>query len=137
LLQVPKQLIGEMITHALLTDPEECCGLVLGKGDRATATRRITNSHENRVSRYTMDPVEVMKVEREADARGEGLLAIYHSHTYTQGYPSETDIRSAIETGWLDPYYILVSLVEKTRPVVRAYRISDDGQVKETYIRAD
>ena len=136
MLHIPKALIAEMIAHALDKDPDECCGLVLGKDSQATATRRITNSHENRRSRYTMDPVEVMKVEREADARGEILLAIYHSHTYTQGYPSETDIRSAIDTGWLDPYYILVSLVEKSRPVVRAYRIDEDGGVKEVFIRA-
>ena len=136
MLQVPKTLIAEMIAHALGKDPEECCGLVLGKDRRATATRRVSNSHENKVSRYTMEPLEVMKVEREADALGQGLLAIYHSHTYTQAYPSETDIRSAIETGWLDPYYILVSLVEKTRPIMRAYRIDDKGGVNELFIKA-
>jgi proteasome lid subunit RPN8/RPN11 len=136
LLEIPKTLIAEMITHALEKDPEECCGLVLGKDRRATATRRVTNSHENRVSRYTMDPLEVMKVERDSDARGETLLAIYHSHTYTQAHPSETDINNAIDTGWLDPYYVLVSLVEKTRPVVRAYRIDEQGGVHEVFIRA-
>ncbi|MBI2965345.1 MAG: M67 family metallopeptidase [Chloroflexi bacterium] len=135
MLTIPKMLIAEMITHALEKDPEECCGLVLGKDGRGTVTRRVSNSHENKVSRYTMEPLEVMKVEREADGRGEGLLAIYHSHTYTQAYPSETDIRSAIETGWLDPNYILVSLVEKTRPVMRAYRIDENGSVREVFIK--
>jgi hypothetical protein len=45
-------------------------------------------------------------------------------------------VRNAIETGWLDPYYILVSLVEKTRPVMRAYRIDEKGVVVEEFIKA-
>ncbi len=125
-----------MIVHALDTDPEECCGLLLGKNGTVTANRRVTNAHENKVSRYTMDPLEVMKVEREADALGEDLVAIYHSHTYTQGYPSETDVRSAVESGWAERHYVLISLVEKTRPVLRAFWITDEGEVSEVFVEA-
>ena len=137
MLQIPRSLIAEMITHALEKDPEECCGLLMGRDRAATASRRVTNTHENRVSRYMMDPLEVMKVEREADALGEDLVAIYHSHTYTQGYPSETDVKSAVESGWSDRHYVLVSLVEKTRPVVRAFWITDGGEVSEVFVKAE
>ncbi len=136
-MQISKTLIAEMITHALEDDPNECCGLLLGQNGTARAARRVTNTDDNKVSRYTMDPLEVMKVEREADALGEELVAIYHSHTYTQGYPSETDIRRAVESGWADRTYVLVSLVEKTRPVVRAFWITEDGEVSEVYIQAE
>jgi hypothetical protein len=34
----------------------------------------------------------------------------------------------------MDLFYVLIPLVEKTRPVVRAYRISDDGEVAERFI---
>lgn len=137
LLRIPKSLIAEMITHALETDPEECCGLLLGKDSSVTVGRRVTNTHENKVSRYTMDPLEVMKVEREADAIGEELVAIYHSHTYTQGYPSETDVRNAVESGWDGRHYVLVSLVEKTRPVVRAFWIADGGEISEVFLKVE
>ena len=122
-LKLPKQLLAEMISHALEQDPEECCGILLGKGENATRLRRVRNANENRISRYNMDPLDVLEVERDAD-----------SHTYSQGYPSDTDVKNAVETGWTDPYYVLVSLVEKTRPVVRAYRISDTGEVVEQFI---
>lgn len=62
LLHIPKPLIAEMISHALETDPDECCGILIGKGDWASTARRVTNAHENPVSRYTMDPLEVSKV---------------------------------------------------------------------------
>ncbi|MDP6823760.1 MAG: M67 family metallopeptidase [Dehalococcoidia bacterium] len=134
-LKLPKQLLAEMITHALDKDPEECCGLLLGRGNTATRLRRIRNTHESRTNRYNMDPLDVIEAERDADGRGEEFVAIYHSHTYSQGYPSDTDVRNAVESGWIDPFYVLVSLVETTRPVVRAYRISADGEVGERFIR--
>lgn len=55
-------------------------------------------------------------------------------------FPTRTPTRRAIrriltsESGWMDLFYVLISLVEKTRPVVRAYRISDDGEVAERFI---
>ncbi|MBT3943173.1 MAG: M67 family metallopeptidase [Chloroflexi bacterium] len=134
-LRLPKSLLAEMISHALDADPEECCGVLLGRGDEATRLRRIRNVHESRVNRYSMDPLDLIEAERDADGRSEEFVAIYHSHTYSQGYPSDTDVRNAVESGWTGPYYVLVSLVEKTRPVVRAYRISEDGDVVEQFIR--
>ena len=136
-LTIPRKLIAEMITHSLEHDPEECCGVLLGKDGAASTGRRMQNVHDNRVSRYTMDPLELMQVQNDADRKGQQFVAIYHSHTYTQGYPSETDIANAVESGWTDPYYVLVSLVEKTRPVVRAYRIGDDRSVTEVVIMTD
>ena len=65
------------------------------------------------------------------------ILAIYHSHTHSQAYPSVTDIENAINSGWTDPKYILVSLVEKTRPIIRAYNISSDKVVNEIIIEHD
>jgi proteasome lid subunit RPN8/RPN11 len=134
-LKLPKQLLAEMITHALDKDPEECCGLLVGRGDSATRLRRIRNVHESLSNRFSMDPLDVIEAERDADGWGEEFVAIYHSHTYSQGYPSDTDVRNATENGWTDPFYVLISLVEKTRPVVRAYRISGDGEVAERFIR--
>ena len=136
-LKIPRKLIGEMILHSLEDDPQECCGFLLGKDGEATRSCRTRNAHRNKVSRYAMDPVEVMEVQQDADAHGEEFVAIYHSHTYTQGYPSETDINNAVDSGWTDPYYVLVSLVEKTRPVVRAFRIADDRHVEEVVILTD
>ena len=84
-----------------------------------------------------MPPMDLMRVESEAEAKGRKIVAIYHSHTHTQAYPSQTDVNNAVESWWTEPYYVLISLVEKTRPIVRAFRISDDGAVSETMIETD
>ncbi len=126
-----------MIAHALEEDPLECCGVLLGSETEARRLERIRNVSEDRERRYSMDPLEQAAAEQRADAAGEGITAIYHSHTYTQAYPSKTDVRNAVNSMWTGPFYVLVSLVEKTRPVVRAFRISDSGEVTEAVITTD
>ena len=136
-LTIPKRQLAETISHAYETDPEECCGVLFGRDGTILLSRPIPNVHRNKISRYMMDPLVLLQAEREADTRGEQLTAIYHSHTYSQAYPSEIDTKNAVESGWTDPFYVLISLVEKTRPVVRAFKITDDGQVSEVPIKTD
>lgn len=133
---IPKLLIAEMISHALEADPAECCGILVGKSHAERAVR-MANIHREPARRYEMDPKALSDVEREADDRGEKIVAIYHSHTFTPAYPSKTDADNAVNSGWTAPVYVLVSLAEKWRPVVRAYRISDEGKITELPITTD
>ena len=127
-----------MILHALQEDPLECCGVLLGSGDdEATEFVRISNVAEDKERRYSMDPLEQSAAEQRADADGRSITGIFHSHTFSQAYPSTTDVRNAVNSMWTTPIYVLVSLVEKTRPVVRAFRISDDGAVTEIVVTTD
>lgn len=136
-IKIPRKVIAEIITHALEEDPDECCGFLVGEGDEVTGLRRAKNIAKEKRRRYSMDEIEVMQIQEEADAKGQQLVAIYHSHTYMQAHPSETDVNNATDTGWTDPYYVLVSLVEKTRPVVRAFNINPDKSVDEVIITTD
>lgn len=61
------------------------------------------------------------------DARGEELVAIYHSHPASQPYPSPTD---RAEAHYPDAFYVLVSL-RADEPELRAFRILDGGAVRE------
>ena len=134
---IPGAQIAEIIAHALEADPEECCGILLGNDGVVTSSRRVANVHDERATRYTMDPLELVHAEREAESRGEEFVAFYHSHPHSPARPSETDIDNAVESEWTDPYYVVVSLAEKTRPVVRAFQIAGDRQVKEVFINTE
>ena len=134
---IPKTVLASMISHALEADPEECCGVLIGDDDKAEQARRIRNAHSEPIRRYEMPPMDLMRAESEADAKGRKIVAIYHSHTHTQAYPSQTDVNNAVQSWWTEPYYVLISLVEKTRPIVRAFRISDDASVTEVPIATD
>ena len=136
--KINRNVIGRMILHALEEDPRECCGVLLGSSDdEATEFVRIRNVAEDKDRRYSMDPLEQSAAEQRADADGKSITGIFHSHTFTQAYPSAIDIKNAVNSMWTGPVYVLVSLVEKTRPVVRAFRISDDGAVTEMVVTTD
>ena len=78
-----------------------------------------------------MDPSELMRIlDSEYEESESELVAIYHSHTHSQAYPSDTDVRLAPTSFFPDAFYILVSLLDKESPDVRSFRI-EDGIVRE------
>ncbi len=62
------------------------------------------------------------------------LGAIYHSHTRTAPYPSQTDINFAAH--WPGVEWLIVGLADGADPEVRSYLI-DDGQVREVEIAGE
>jgi proteasome lid subunit RPN8/RPN11 len=129
--------MAELITHALEDDPNECCGLLLGTGDEVDELHRMSNVNKKPISRYTMQPGELLEVQEKAKKSDREFIAIYHSHTFTQGYPSLTDVKNAVKVSSISKRHVIVSLVEKTRPVVRAFAINGDSEVTELVIQTD
>ena len=82
-----------MIAHCLVTYPEEGCGLLVG--DQATGTVasvRPTRNIAASAQVYTVDPREHLRIDREAEASGQEVIGVFHSHTHTDAYPSPTDL---------------------------------------------
>jgi len=84
-----------------------------------------------------MQPGELVEAQAKIKKSNREFVAIYHSHTFTQGYPSLTDIKNAVKVSSIATRHIIVSLVEKTRPVVRAFSINDESEVTELVIETD
>jgi proteasome lid subunit RPN8/RPN11 len=68
---------------------------------------------------YVVEPLDLLRADREAEAAGLSLIGVWHSHTHTDAYPSPTDVEQAPDPSW---HYVLVSLRD-TEPVLRSYRI--------------
>ena len=115
----------ELIAHAREEDPNECCGMIGGRDGAAVTIYRASNA-EGSPLRYNLDPSDQFRIMTAMDDAGEDLTAIYHSHTKSPAYPSQTDINLAAYPGTL---YVIVSLLEGEEPV-RAFRI-EDGAVEE------
>ena len=133
MIRIPQEYINEMISHSLQDDPDECCGILAGKDSEVSRLYRIRNSTPSPY-RYVMDPQEMLKAMRDSDCRGIELQAFYHSHTHSSAYPSETDTRMAVDSGWVDFCYILVSLEKTGEPDVRFYIIDFKGEISEEQI---
>jgi proteasome lid subunit RPN8/RPN11 len=126
MLHIDSKYAKEMVAHALEDDPNECCGILAGKDGGTLNLYRMMNA-EASPYRYRMDPKELWKVYNEIDDNGWEIVAIYHSHTHSEAYPSDTDVRLAT---WPESRYILVSLLDKENPPIRAFYI-ENGTVTE------
>ncbi len=80
---------------------------------------------------YEFDSMDLLKLYREMDTRGEEPIIIYHSHTATEAYPSRTDITYASEPA---AHYVLVSTRAPDTAEFRSFHIVD-GVVTEEEVR--
>ncbi len=126
--KLERNYIQEIIAHARAEAPIECCGVLAGMGSNVTKLYRTINC-EKSSSRYSVEPGELLRIYRELDEKDWRLLAVYHSHPYSDAYPSPIDIKLA---QFLDIIHVIVSL-NGPEPVVRAFRLAD-GSVKEVSV---
>jgi proteasome lid subunit RPN8/RPN11 len=119
-------MVDEIVAHARDELPNECCGLIAAENGRAVKLFRTANAEASPV-RYGLDPREQYKIMVEIERSGWMLGAIYHSHTRSPAYPSQTDVNLAF---YPEALYLIVSLEDADRPDLRAYRIVD-GKIEE------
>jgi len=124
-MRIARDLFDEMVAHARADAPNECCGMIASRNGEAVTVYRAENAAASPL-RYEIDGAEQYRIQMEIDDAGLDLGAIYHSHTRTGPYPSQTDINLALYPHWT---YLIVSL-EGEEPSIRAWRI-EDGKVDE------
>jgi [CysO sulfur-carrier protein]-S-L-cysteine hydrolase len=126
-------LLDELIEHALADAPNECCGVIaVAPGERplATSIHRAENTAASPL-RFEVDPRELLQIIDAIEDAGGDLGAIYHSHTRTAPYPSQTDINFA--ANWPGVEWIIVGVADLEEPHVRSFLIHG-GEVTEVPI---
>lgn len=121
-MRISRGLIDEMVAHAREDLPNECCGMVGGRDGEATEVIRVANSAASPL-RYEMEPQGQYDALKSIEDRGGQLLAIYHSHTKSAAYPSQTDVNQAV--AWPEQVYVIVSLADPEAPDVKAFLLED------------
>lgn len=124
-MKISRELYDQMIAHARAEAPNECCGMVSSDGEEAVKVFAAENAAASPL-RYEIDGAEQYRIQMQIDDAGHDLGAIYHSHTRSEPYPSQTDINLAF---YPDAIYVIVGLAGE-EPDVRSYFIRD-GQVTE------
>jgi proteasome lid subunit RPN8/RPN11 len=131
---ISSELVEQIVAHAREEAPNECCGVVAvqangsdGAPARATQVHRAVNTAASPL-RFEIDGREVLGLIEAIEGGGLELGAIYHSHTRTAPYPSQTDINFAAH--WPGVEWVIVGLADGQKPEVRSYLI-EDGEVQE------
>ncbi len=94
-LHLPRTILHAVQTHAHDAAPDECVGLLFGHEAQVTRSVELTNRAPTPRTRFFADPQELVYALSGADARGETLLAVYHSHPDGAAFPSATDVAAA------------------------------------------
>jgi proteasome lid subunit RPN8/RPN11 len=105
---IPGRILNELYAHVLETLPEECCGLIVG--DEEERFRHLIRCRNEMTLHHQRDPVnyprdgreafymnelDYARIQRQADASGDRVTAVYHSHVGAGAYLSETDLEYA------------------------------------------
>ena len=101
---IPASVLNEVYAHARETLPEECCGLITGSAEErfrsvVRCRNEMTLQHERDPKAFPrdgregfyMNEFDYLEATRDAEARGESVTAVYHSHVDCGAYFSEMD----------------------------------------------
>jgi len=125
-IELGSALYQDIVEHGLREFPNEACGLIAAKEGTPTRVYAMKNVDASPVS-YRLDPKEQLQVFSEMDDEGLDLAGIYHSHTHSEAYPSDTDRRLAFYPA---RRYLIRELSDRGHPELKAFRI-EDGEVTE------
>lgn len=116
-----KQIIAHA-QHARGFDGSEACGLVFGHDSVGSHVVAVRNVHPESTKHFLMDAEGVVISMEAADAAGEELVAVYHSHPTSAPIPSVGD-RSTPHIGPGSPVYVIVGLEDPAHPLLTAWRM--------------
>ena len=130
--------------HALRDYPRECCGVLLGsaEGDlkRVLDVVPFANlrsnpqrsgkllpledpDHESARNRYLIDPIDLLRVVKEARTRGLAVVGYYHSHPDQPARPSRYDR----ELAWPGYAYLILAVEHGAPGEMTCWVLPGDG----------
>ena len=115
MLKIAEQVLRKIYDHMEASYPNECCGVIVGTTDGQNRIghtfRKCKNLNTERAhDRYEMDPLDMLKAQREFEDSPWDIVGIYHSHPDHPSRPSQTDTDRA----WPDYSYLIVSVQKGT-----------------------
>jgi proteasome lid subunit RPN8/RPN11 len=135
---MPARLLNELRSHALETWPEECCGLLVGDAPGRFESAHRCRNDMTRLHRqdpitwprdgtkaFHMNEIDYLRVREQAEASGERVTGVYHSHVDAGAYFSELDqvyVRQPLFP-FPDAQHIVLSVLEGRVRDVALFRI--------------
>jgi proteasome lid subunit RPN8/RPN11 len=98
-LEITIGALDAILAHAASAQPEEACGLLLGKGAHILEVRATANVAPDTVRHFEIDPQALIDAHRAGRSGGPQLIGYYHSHPSGPPEPSATDRASASRDG--------------------------------------
>lgn len=107
-MKISQDLLDQVVKHAQRDHTDECCGVIeLDTHGAAVAVHELDNVLDGpKRLGFAIDGLTLMKLDQWIEDDGNRLGVIYHSHTRSAPYPSQTDINYA--AGWPGVEWLIV-----------------------------
>ena len=96
---ISSALLDQLLAEAEAAHPNECCGILLGEGERISAIIPAANVNPHPAGHFEIDPQPLIDAHRAARRGGPQILGYYHSHPDGRAEPSATDAAMAAGDG--------------------------------------
>jgi proteasome lid subunit RPN8/RPN11 len=130
--RIPRELYDQMVAHAQEEAPNECCGFLATREGNAVAVHPTRNTAASPL-RFEIDSQELFSTYFAIEDAGNDVGVIYHSHTRSEPYPSQTDINFAAK--WPGVWWLIFGLANE-EPTARIYEIRG-GAVDERSLQVE
>ena len=129
---MPRSVMDQVRQHLEAGYPNEACGALIGQADGADHTvaefRAMRNTITDRPwDRYALDPLEQLRVQKDAESRGLEIIGFAHSHPDHPAIPSRFDA----DHGWSFYSYVVASVQKGTLRETRSWRLDEGGVFQE------
>jgi len=130
--------MDQMRRHLESGYPNEACGALIGRVDSAdrevTEFRGMRNIITDRPwDRYALDPLEQLRVQKDAESRGLEIIGFAHSHPDHPPVPSRFDAEHA----WSFYSYVVASVQNGVLRDARSWRLDDAKAFQEEPLQVD
>ncbi len=121
--------------HGEESYPLESCGVLLGastpKGWQAIAAVRASNARTDSAhDRYSIAPLELVRIERDARRQGLEIVGFYHSHPDHPPLWSATDFADA---HWLHYSYVITEVHKGKAAVTNAFLLTGSSEEEKRF----
>ncbi|MHB8510416.1 MAG: M67 family metallopeptidase [Candidatus Dormibacteria bacterium] len=127
-MRINHQLRGEMAQMGESTYPNEGCGILIGRPGPDVEVVEVlkgTNLRNDRArDRYVLDPLEVVRAEKRAQARGLDVVGFWHTHPDHPARPSQYDADHA----WPEYVYVIMAIHQGKHVDVTAW-VLEEGEL--------
>lgn len=136
-MRITKALYDAVRTHGEETYPNECCGVLVGKatpeGWRVEAVVRARNSRiDSAHNRYSIAPVELVRIERESRRQELDIAGFYHSHP---DHPAQWSTTDFAEAHWLGCLYVITEVVHGKAAASNAFLLRGLTEEEKQFVQ--
>lgn len=142
-LSMPATVYDAMRAHGEETYPHECCGVLLGQVVRGewhveAAVRAGNMRTDSAHNRYSIDPAELVRIQRDAMRQRQDIAGFYHSHP---DHPAQWSATDFAEAHWIGCSYVITEVRSGRAALTNAFLLAgtteEDKRFEPMDVRLD